>query len=73
MILGWGKEETQFRGSAGKLSSSKPQESTVLTLSEDGQPRISWRGDGEYFAVSVQDPSSGEHPEAERLDCSLLT
>ncbi|ROT79243.1 elongator complex protein 1-like, partial [Penaeus vannamei] len=51
--IGWGKKETQFHGQQGKAA-AKSAKSTVVPVSEldDLIPRISWRGDGEMFAVS---------------------
>ncbi|KAK5646013.1 hypothetical protein RI129_004477 [Pyrocoelia pectoralis] len=54
--VGWGSEETQFRGTAGKLVK-------VLILinyftaipvisNDDLRPRISWRGNGDMYAVN---------------------
>lgn len=54
--VGWGREETQFRGKAGKFDPSK-----VATQAASGDARfdlpshawITWRGDGEAFATST--------------------
>jgi elongator complex protein 1 len=52
--VGWGKKETQFHGSAGKQAAVQKVDSSKFTKSEDddNQPRVSWRGDGSFFAVS---------------------
>lgn len=53
--VGWGKKETQFHGTEGKVA-AKMRTDTVLTVDDVGSldPRVSivWRGDDEYFAVS---------------------
>ncbi|KAJ3242809.1 hypothetical protein HDU78_001127 [Chytriomyces hyalinus] len=58
--VGWGKKETQFHGSAGKAAAQeKPQDANnSLTPDDDLKPRVSWRGDGKYFAVSFVDPKT---------------
>ena len=57
--VGWGKKETQFHGRAGKEAAkatySVPS-SEALSTTDDLQPRLSWRGDGNYFVSSVVDP-----------------
>lgn len=63
--VGWGRRETQFQGRAGKLSSQHPESGGASTLFDDGLPRISWRGDGEYFvtsSVKKPPPSVDEGP-----------
>lgn len=53
--VGWGAKETQFHGSIGRAHlKPAPQSSTQIQedLSDDGLPRVSWRGDGAYFVVS---------------------
>ncbi|KAF9222466.1 pol II transcription elongation factor [Gyrodon lividus] len=55
--VGWGSKETQFHGSIGRahLSADKPNgEGENLNLDDDGRPRVTWRGDGAYFAVSAR-------------------
>ncbi|EPZ33762.1 IKI3 domain-containing protein [Rozella allomycis CSF55] len=56
--LGWGRKETQFHGRAGKEAAVEKRESVDGSVSEedDGRVRISWRGDGEYFCVSLIEP-----------------
>ncbi|KAI8609607.1 IKI3 family-domain-containing protein [Chytriomyces sp. MP71] len=56
--VGWGKKETQFHGSAGKLAALEKQTdaSNSLTPYDDFAPRISWRADASLFAVSFVDP-----------------
>ncbi|KAJ1962686.1 putative elongator complex protein 1 [Dipsacomyces acuminosporus] len=54
VALGWGKKETQYHGKAGKAAALAPEKEikVLVTQDDDGQVRISWRGDGAYFAVS---------------------
>ena len=53
--VGWGAKHTQFHGSLGKAAatSSIPPTAVGATPDDDGHVRISWRGDGAYFSVSV--------------------
>jgi elongator complex protein 1 len=55
--VGWGKVETQFRGSAGKMSGPVSEASASLCPSDDKIARISWRGDGQFCATLVAHPS----------------
>uniref|UniRef100_A0AAR2KWZ7 Elongator complex protein 1 n=1 Tax=Pygocentrus nattereri TaxID=42514 RepID=A0AAR2KWZ7_PYGNA len=48
ITVGWGKKETQFHGSEGKQADVQP-----ALLWDDHRPRITWRGDGQLFAVSA--------------------
>ncbi|KAK9712591.1 putative elongator complex protein 1 [Basidiobolus ranarum] len=59
--VGWGKKETQFHGSEGKQAALKRADTSSFTLSsnDDRQPRVSWRGDGNFFVVSIIDKSRG--------------
>jgi elongator complex protein 1 len=53
--VGWGSKATQFHGSIGKAaaqSSTVPDQSTI-SPDDDKKPRISWRGDAQYFSVSM--------------------
>ncbi|XP_048360369.1 elongator complex protein 1 [Sphaerodactylus townsendi] len=60
ITVGWGKKETQFHGSAGKQAAhTKPVEVSPALSWDDHRPRISWRGDGQYFAVSAVCPVTG--------------
>lgn len=57
--VGWGKKETQFHGSAGKAAAQA--DTSVLMRPAPGDtrvPLISWRGDGQLFAVSHVDEAS---------------
>uniref|UniRef100_A0A8C4N4Z8 Elongator complex protein 1 n=1 Tax=Equus asinus asinus TaxID=83772 RepID=A0A8C4N4Z8_EQUAS len=46
ITVGWGRKETQFHGSEGRKNL-------------DWNNRITWRGDGQFFAVSVVCPDTG--------------
>uniref|UniRef100_A0A8C6Y358 Elongator complex protein 1 n=1 Tax=Naja naja TaxID=35670 RepID=A0A8C6Y358_NAJNA len=54
ITVGWGKKETQFHGSEGKQAEILP----ALPW-DDHKPRISWKGDGQYVAVSDICPGTG--------------
>lgn len=61
--VGWGSKQTQFHGSAGKAAAQAPSPSTQSnnigsSPDDDTLPRISWRGDGAFFAVSSLSPLS---------------
>ncbi|OQV11841.1 putative elongator complex protein 1 [Hypsibius exemplaris] len=54
VTVGWGKKETQFHGSEGKEAAKlKAQLSKSVSSQDDLRPRISWRGDGQFFCVST--------------------
>uniref|UniRef100_A0A4W5NQT3 Elongator complex protein 1 n=1 Tax=Hucho hucho TaxID=62062 RepID=A0A4W5NQT3_9TELE len=53
ITVGWGKKETQFHGSEGKHA-VQPAMSW-----DDRRPRVTWRGDGQLFAVSAVCPLTG--------------
>ncbi|KAM6473113.1 elongator complex protein 1 [Liasis olivaceus] len=60
ITVGWGKKETQFHGSEGKQAAhTKPMEILPALPWDDHKPRISWRGDGQYVAVSDICPEIG--------------
>lgn len=66
--VGWGSKATQFHGSEGKATAAAAaaaaaaaKESKIDTRGprlpdDDGRPRISWRGDGAFFAISSLEP-----------------
>lgn len=59
--VGWGSEGTQFHGSLGKkaLLAAQEKKAGPKVLShetDDGLPRISFKGDASYFAISSLDP-----------------
>ena len=57
--VGWGKKETQFQGKRQKALRDPTMPDKVaeglLSTFDHGGATISWRGDGEYFAVSSVD------------------
>ncbi|NWY42619.1 ELP1 protein, partial [Sylvia atricapilla] len=60
VALGWGKKETQFHGSEGKQAAHRKQTEVLPTSAwDDGRPRVTWRGDGQFVAVSVVCPETG--------------
>lgn len=62
--VGWGSEGTQFHGSLGKKALLAAQEQAKQPAapkayahgSDDGLPRITFKGDAAFFAVSSLDP-----------------
>ena len=62
ITVGWGKKETQFHGSEGKQAATKRVEEVKPALPwDDRKVRVSWRGDGQYFVVSVINRENGEY------------
>ncbi|NXY82248.1 ELP1 protein, partial [Alcedo cyanopectus] len=60
VALGWGKKETQFHGSEGKQAAQRKQTEVSRTSAwDDGRPRVTWRGDGQFVAVSAVCPETG--------------
>uniref|UniRef100_A0A8C3T4B4 Elongator complex protein 1 n=1 Tax=Chelydra serpentina TaxID=8475 RepID=A0A8C3T4B4_CHESE len=60
ITVGWGKKETQFHGSEGKQAAHRKQtEVPPASPSDDGRPRVTWRGDGQFVAVSAICPHTG--------------
>ncbi|XP_054667124.1 elongator complex protein 1 isoform X2 [Grus americana] len=60
VALGWGKKETQFHGSEGKQAAHRKQTEVSPTSAwDDGKPRVTWRGDGQFVAVSAVCPETG--------------
>uniref|UniRef100_A0A4W4HKP5 Elongator complex protein 1 n=1 Tax=Electrophorus electricus TaxID=8005 RepID=A0A4W4HKP5_ELEEL len=60
ITVGWGKKETQFHGSEGKLAAQR--KAAVIQPAvpwDDRRPRITWRGDGQLFAISAICPHTG--------------
>jgi elongator complex protein 1 len=54
--IGWGKKETQFHGKEGKPNLKmldSQQKARSLSRDDDHKIRLSWRGDGLYFAISL--------------------
>lgn len=71
--VGWGSKSTQFHGSLGKAaaqsSSSSTQTDIPTSLShptDDGLPRITFRGDAAFFAISSLDPYTSSPTHARR-------
>uniref|UniRef100_A0A8C1VGB2 Elongator complex protein 1 n=1 Tax=Cyprinus carpio TaxID=7962 RepID=A0A8C1VGB2_CYPCA len=60
ITVGWGKKETQFHGSEGKQAAQRKTAVMQPALPwDDRKPRITWRGDGQFFAVSSVCPQTG--------------
>ncbi|XP_028315057.1 elongator complex protein 1 isoform X2 [Gouania willdenowi] len=60
ITVGWGKKETQFHGSEGKQAAQKKILEVQPALAwDDRTPRVTWRGDGQLFAVSAICPQTG--------------
>ncbi|NWZ66404.1 ELP1 protein, partial [Acrocephalus arundinaceus] len=60
VALGWGKKETQFHGSEGKQAAHRKKMEVLPTSAwDDGRPRVTWRGDGQFVAVSAVCPETG--------------
>ncbi|XP_022111138.1 elongator complex protein 1-like [Acanthaster planci] len=60
ITVGWGKKETQFHGTAGKQAAVRTVQEVKPALAwDDMKVRISWRGDGQFFAVSAVSPDTG--------------
>jgi elongator complex protein 1 len=58
--IGWGKKETQFHGTLGKSAAiSVAQIKMERVEGDEGDARISWRADGNYFAISTLDTDAG--------------
>jgi elongator complex protein 1 len=52
--VGWGRKETQFHGTAGKTAALQSNSGNAgLSPNDDSSVSISWRGDGNFFAVSA--------------------
>uniref|UniRef100_A0A4W3IE94 Elongator complex protein 1 n=1 Tax=Callorhinchus milii TaxID=7868 RepID=A0A4W3IE94_CALMI len=60
ITVGWGKKETQFHGSEGKQAAHRKQVEVQSAVAWDDQrPRVTWRGDGQLFAIGAICPVSG--------------
>ncbi|WAR00251.1 ELP1-like protein [Mya arenaria] len=58
--VGWGKKETQFHGSVGKQAAQvKAEAMKPVTDWDDRCPRVTWRGDGMFFAIGSIHPDTG--------------
>lgn len=62
--VGWGDKSTQFHGSLGKAAATStiPAAAVGASPDDDGHARISWRGDGAYFTVSVLEGANEVQP-----------
>uniref|UniRef100_A0A3Q2ZMF9 Elongator complex protein 1 n=1 Tax=Kryptolebias marmoratus TaxID=37003 RepID=A0A3Q2ZMF9_KRYMA len=59
ITVGWGKKETQFHGSEGKQAAQrKTQQVQPAVAWDDRRPRVTWRGDGQLFAISAICPQT---------------
>uniref|UniRef100_A0A3Q2Z330 IkappaB kinase complex-associated protein n=1 Tax=Hippocampus comes TaxID=109280 RepID=A0A3Q2Z330_HIPCM len=56
ITVGWGKKETQFHGSEGKQAAQRKDIKPAAQW-DDRRPRVTWRGDGQLFAVSAVCPA----------------
>ena len=80
VALGWGKKETQFHGSEGKAA-ALVKSVGKLSENDDGNIRVSWRADAEYFVVSfvkgdrrslkVYNRMGGLHSESEEVNINF--
>ncbi|XP_048451171.1 elongator complex protein 1 isoform X1 [Rhincodon typus] len=60
ITVGWGKKETQFHGTEGKEAARcKPTEIQAAFPWDDRRSRVTWRGDGQLFAISAICPVTG--------------
>ncbi|XP_061644154.1 elongator complex protein 1 isoform X2 [Phyllopteryx taeniolatus] len=60
ITVGWGKKETQFHGSEGKEAAQRKAQNVKPAAEwDDRRPRVTWRGDGQVFAVSGVCPWTG--------------
>uniref|UniRef100_A0A8D1X2E2 Elongator complex protein 1 n=2 Tax=Sus scrofa TaxID=9823 RepID=A0A8D1X2E2_PIG len=59
ITVGWGRKETQFHGSEGRQAAFQVHMHESALPWDDHRPQITWRGDGQFFAVSVVCPETG--------------
>ncbi|XP_075416395.1 elongator complex protein 1 [Tenrec ecaudatus] len=59
ITVGWGKKETQFHGSEGRPTAMQIHMPESALPWDDQRPQITWRGDGQFVAVSVVCPETG--------------
>ncbi|XP_011219588.2 elongator complex protein 1 isoform X2 [Ailuropoda melanoleuca] len=59
ITVGWGRKETQFHGSEGRQAAFQVEMYESALPWDDHRPQVTWRGDGQFFAVSVICPETG--------------
>ncbi|XP_059830752.1 elongator complex protein 1 isoform X1 [Hypanus sabinus] len=60
ITVGWGRKETQFHGTEGKEAALRKLVEVEPALPwDDHKFRVTWRGDGQLFAVSAICPLTG--------------
>ncbi|XP_037351049.1 elongator complex protein 1 [Talpa occidentalis] len=59
ITVGWGRKETQFHGSEGRQAAFQVQMLESALPWDDHKAQVTWRGDGQFFAVSVVCPETG--------------
>ncbi|XP_072114226.1 elongator complex protein 1 isoform X2 [Mobula birostris] len=60
ITVGWGRKETQFHGTEGKEAARRKLVEVEPALPwDDHKFRVTWRGDGQLFAVSAICPLTG--------------
>ncbi|KAK0538478.1 putative elongator complex protein 1 [Tilletia horrida] len=83
--VGWGSRATQFHGSAGKAAAAAAAAEAEAakqvnaqhdprgpaTRDDDGLARISWRGDGAFFMISVLEPFQSASGASSSQDAGL--
>ncbi|KAM0790761.1 hypothetical protein ACM66B_004611 [Microbotryomycetes sp. NB124-2] len=75
--VGWGSKSSQFHGKAGKAAARDDAlpagDELVLSPDDDLLPKLSWRGDSAFFAVSLVEPfSSGSSVEGTSQQCRRI-
>uniref|UniRef100_A0A8C9CSC5 IkappaB kinase complex-associated protein n=1 Tax=Phocoena sinus TaxID=42100 RepID=A0A8C9CSC5_PHOSS len=59
ITVGWGRKETQFHGSEGRQAAFQLQMHESALPWDDHRSQVTWRGDGEFFAMRVVCPETG--------------
>ncbi|XP_059942499.1 elongator complex protein 1-like [Mesoplodon densirostris] len=59
ITVGWGRKETRFHGSEGRQAAFQLQMHKSAFPWDDHRPQVTWRGDGQFFAMSVVCPETG--------------
>jgi elongator complex protein 1 len=61
VTVGWGAKSTQFHGTLGKAAAQEAGEAGCTTTpDDDGDVRVGWRGDAQFFVVSVVEDGGEE-------------